>query len=484
MKKIKKFLSLILAVLMMISMSMTAFAADTGSITINDTTPEKTYELYKIFDLTQSGENVAYTINEDWTAFFADGGEGAAYLVGQNLEDGSLNPIAVDGVTKYIYITDENVAEFSKAAQEYASGADPDWSEEATGETLTAAGLSLGYYLVYPKGAADILEGNACICSLTSTTPNGSVTIKAEYPTIEKTDDKESADVGEIVTYTITGKIPDTTGYNTYTYQISDTMSDGLTFSGPVSVMFGTETITLSDDNYVKEDNGFVLTFEMTEYQDQIGETITVTYEAVVNENAVAQVEKNKAVLTYSNDPKDETSTTSTPPDEELVYTAEIVIDKVDGKTDAKLANAEFILKNGNDASAKYYKYTAATETESAKVEWVDSQDEATVAVTDENGSAVFEGLKDGTYYLVEIKAPDGYNQLTEAVEIVVDGSSATEENLTVLTAAQVVENKSGTVLPSTGGTGTTIFYVVGSILVLSAAVLLITRKRMGAEEE
>lgn len=134
---------------------------------------------------------------------------------------------------------------------------------------MTVGGLDLGYYLVYPKRAADVKEENSCICSLTSTVPSATVTIKATYPTIEKTEDKTTADVGEKVTYTITGQVPDTTGYDKYTYKISDTMTDGLTLNGDVEVVFGddddAEIITVTS---LYADNSFTVEFDMIQYQD------------------------------------------------------------------------------------------------------------------------------------------------------------------------------------------------------------------------
>ena len=477
MKKMKRFLGLLLAVIMVLSMSVAAFAAGEGSITISGTVSGKTYELYKIFDLTQSGDNVAYTIDADWTAFFE--GDGKDYIVETDIT-GSLNQIVVDGSVKYINITDANVADFSTAAQDYAADlAEADQTATGTGSDVTVGGLDLGYYLVYPKGAADVKEGNSCICSLTSTVPSATVTIKATYPTIEKTEDKTTADVGEKVTYTITGQVPDTTGYDKYTYKISDTMTDGLTLNEDVKVVFGEDDdakiITVTP---AYADNGFTVEFDMTQYQDYAGKKITVTYTATVNENAIAQIEENHATLEYSHDPKDETKTETTPPENVKIYTSKIVIDKVDGADKStKLQGAEFVLKN---ADGKFYKYTDAADSTADIVGWVDNQSDATVVTTDENGAATFKGLKDGIYTLVEIKAPAGYNLLTTTPEITVSGSDADETKLTITSE---VENNSGAVLPSTGGTGTTIFYILGSVLVLGAAVILVTRKRMSAEE-
>ena len=466
MKQIKRCAGLVLALVMVFSMALTAQAAETlGSITISGTTKDKVYEIYKIFDLTKgSGTAVAYTIDSDWTAFFA--GVGADYITDTQQE--GLNAITVDGKTKYIQITEDNKEQFVKAALEWAVGLTADSKQTAQEDSLSFEDLPLGYYLVYPQGASEIKEGYGSICSLTSTVPTASVVVKADYPTITKQDDTVSADVGQRVTYTITGKVPDTTGYQTYEYTIEDVMTDGLTFQKDVVVKFEDKTIAV-DPDYETTANGFSVTFDMTKWQDHVGQTITVTYSAVVNENAVEEgtVEKNKATLTYDHDPKDNTQKTTTPPVEEKVYSSQIVVDKVDGENNAqKLAGAQFVLLN---SEGKYYKLEGET------VSWVAEEENADVVTTDANGAASFTGLKNGTYQLKEIKAPDGYNLLTKTVEVTVDGE---EKNGTSISAVCVVENNSGTTLPSTGGAGTTAIYIGGSLLVLLSGILLILRKR------
>lgn len=490
MKHVRKLACLLLALVMIFALATTALAEDTnpGQITINETVDGKTYDLFRVFDLTYVGEDpnqkVAYTINTNWADFFT--GAGAGYIVDTNT--GNLNPITVDGATdyKYINITDANVADFAQAALAYAAAKTADTTITATGTTTVVTNLPLGYYLVYPVGAGEIKETYASLCSLTSTVPNGTVTVKATYPTIEKEDDAVSADVGRTVTYTINGEVPDTTGYTTYTYTIKDTMSEGLTFNKDVKVTIGEtvidETTLAGWVNYPENVNGFELTIPVKNYT--AGAAIVVEYTATVNDKAVIVISKNKAELVYSNDPADGESKETTPPVEEEVYSSKIVIDKYDAgdeTKETKLEGAKFILYKKVEGVNQYYKYTAATDTLPAKVEWVTDKDQATVVTTNDNGVASFDGLADGTYYLEETKAPNGYNLLPEPVKIVVDGSAATADDLTALTNTQEVANQSGAELPSTGGIGTTIFYVLGSVLVLGAVVLLVTKKRMSS---
>ena len=206
----------------------------------------------------------------------------------------------------------------------------------------------------------------------------------------------------------------------------------------------------------------------------KVGDDIVVTYNATVNEKAIAVVSENEAKLIYSNDPTTDETKTITPPVVK-VYSSKIVIDKYEtGKETTKLPNAQFVLykevTSETGTSTLYYKWNA-----DKKVEWVADMKDATVVKTDENGAATFGGLANGDYYLVETKAPAGYNQLEEPFEVVVTGGTAEAE----LSVTANVANSTGTLLPSTGGVGTTIFYVLGAVLVVGAGVLLITKKRM-----
>lgn len=500
MKKIKKIFSLLLTLVLSFCMVNTVSAEGTGSIKVKDTTEGKTYEIYKIFNLTYKGSNVAYTIDSDWTSFFE--GDGSLYIVDANNDEGTLNPITIGSATKYIDITDSNVMAFTQKALAYATGIAFDQSAEATSDTLTFSGLDLGYYLVYPKGATDIKDTYGSICSITSTLPDAEVTIKATYPTIDKTADKHNVDVGEVVNFDVTGQVPDTTGYSAYTYKIMDTMTEGLLFSedlfNKLTIKFGDNIITINDDNssytsLVYTNNGFELTFDMTKYQDYVGEDIIVTYSAIVTEEAVNNdVTNNSATLTYSNDPKDSTKTITTPPVIEKVYSSKLEVIKVDAKDESvRLAGASFVLKN---AEGKFYQAVGAngiiTSTEDASiittdgvlvVNWVDSQDEATLLVTDETGVVTFKGIKNGTYELIEVEASEGYNKLTGPVTVKVgyneDGTGLVETSVTYV---ETVKNNSGTALPITGGLGTKLFVVIGSLLAVVSSIVLITNKRMG----
>ncbi len=259
-------------------------------------------------------------------------------------------------------------------------------------------------------------------------------------------------------------------------------MTEGLTFNRDVKVYIGGEEAT---EGFVvtNNENGFAVNFDMMQLQAQAGAEIKVEYTATVNEKAIVRNEEiNTATLRYSNNPSDSSATTTTT-DEERVYSYNINVDKYDTNDETKkLEGAKFVLK---DASGKFYKYDATAKV----VSWVDTQEEATEVVTDANGAASFNGLVQGTYYLVETEAPAGFNKLINAITVIIskDGTSYVSDNATTLNATDLsltakVANSSGSILPETGGTGTMIFIIVGTLAVLCAGIFLVTNKRMSKE--
>ena len=472
MKTAKKFASLLLVMVMVFAMATTAFAAeDKGTIIVDNPVADQTYTAYKIFDVTYSGSNYSYTIKttSEWYSTV----QTYAGTEGNGL---TLTGVAGDTTTFVVSTTDAFSAPAFANALKAAMSGKTGTTLTADGTTVKATNLDLGYYFV--------TSTNGALCNLTTTDPTVTIHDKNDIP-FNKVDDKESVDVGEIVTYTITGKVPDYTGFTTYTYLITDTMSEGLTFQKNVNVTVGgTDVTSACTITYDKDNNANKFTVSIPVKSYTIGAEIKVTYTAVVNENAVAKIENNAATLTYSNDPIDTSKTTTTPEDRETVYSAKVVINKyVKDSNNEKLAGAKFVLykevkTDGSDTTTKdYYKWNDTAK----KVEWTTSKADATVKTTDANGAAAFDGLKDGTYYREEVKAPAGYNLLKDPAEVVVNGASANAANLSSLTVTGNIENSSGAELPETGGMGTTIFYVLGSVLILAAVVLLVTRKRMSS---
>ena len=470
MKHVKKLASLLLALVMVCALATTAFAAGkTGSITVDNPIEGQTYTAYKIFDVTYNTGKTAYSYTIDSSSQWFGTVQTYAGTAGNG-----LTLTQVNGSTTYNVST---TADFS--APKFADALKADVAGKTGGIVLTAQadgtvsaiGLDLGYYFVTSTSGA--------LCNLTTTDPDATIHDKNDVP-FEKEGDKGSADIGETVNYTITGKVPDYTGFKTYTYEITDTMSEGLTFNKDVKVTIGGTDVTAACAvTYDVEGNANKFTVSIPVKNYTIGAEIKVTYSAVVNEKAIAKIETNKAELKYSNNPTNSTSTTTTPSDTK-VYSSKIVIDKYeDGSADKKLAGAKFVLykevttDEGAEAvtTKLYYKWNDTA----MKVEWVKNKADATVKTTNSNGAASFDGIANGTYYLEEIEAPAGYNQLKEPVQVTVNGGD-TEAALTV---TQPVANSTGTELPSTGGMGTTLFYTLGAILVLGAGVLLVTKKRM-----
>lgn len=539
MKHTKKLISLLLILVMTLSMSATAFAAgETGTITVDNPVAGQKYTAYKIFDVVYNSGKTAYsyTIDKDaQNSWFADviaymgktwdtesqsytgssveAGDGGIYTgngitLTPSASDASVYVVGLDATAGAEKFSAADFARYLKTCSGH-TGEKLNVSEVGGKTVLQAINLPLGYYFVSSTSGA--------LCNLTTTDPTVTIHDKNDVP-FDKTDDKDSVEVGETVNYIIKGKVPDTTGFETYLYKIADTMSDGLTFKKDIVVKIGTTDVTnVCTVVYTPAGNaatGFTLTIPVMSYQNQVGTEITVTYSALVNEKAVTKIEKNRATLTYSNDPTDDKSFTTTPPDEETVYSAKIVIDKYDATNEEKkLAGASFVLykeESGNESYYHYHEKNVADPNDVAKVEWytlaeiIDKINEnapstldtsatladvlkldelvyggyITVKTTDANGAANFDGLKNGTYQLLETAAPAGYNLLDAPVSVTVQGNDTTEASLT---ATSQVANKTGSLLPSTGGIGTTIFYVVGSILLVGAAVLLITRKRMNS---
>lgn len=454
--KIKKILGLMLVLAMILSTGLVnkkAFAAgESGEIKLSGTQEGKTYSIYKIFDLTQRGDKFSYTISDEWKTFFASG-EGKSYIVETN-ETGNLNPIVVDGKTKYINITDNNIAEFAQVANKEIQNQSPSDTKKATGDTLEFTGLKLGYYLVHPKGAASGTENPNSVISLTSTKPIAETRIKATYPTIKKTVEEKSYDYGKEFEYALTGKVPDTKGYKKYVYKMTDTLSEGLTLNtNSVRVTVGDEELN-QHVTLVKEANKLVAEFDMPKLQEKVGKEVKITYKASLNEKAVIGKDGNinEVELEYSNDPhKDTTEKTK---DTKKVYTGAIKVIKYEaGHEENLLSGAKFKLKNNEN---KFYKFN------NGKVTWV-TEDQADEKETKQEGTVEFKGLENGTYYLMETEAPSGFNKLTEEVKVIVDHKT---QDKTVYQEAKVANN-SGVELPGTGGMGTTLFAVLGGGIIL-----------------
>lgn len=469
MKTMRKLFRVLLALAMTLALAVPAFAAETGSITITNPQENHTYTAYKIFDVTYSGENYSYTISDTDPAFSTV----KAYA---DVAANNLNLTAVANTNKYNVSSSAgfSAASFAQYLKTKADSLGTGTAFIEDGNTMKASGLALGYYFVSSTSGT--------VCEL-ATAKDIQIRDKNEVPEIKKDvdDNDRTVEIGQKLTYTITGKVPSTKGYDEFTYQVTDTMTEGLTFNNDVTVTIGGTDVT-TDATITKNENGFVASVNMMHYQDQIDKPVVITYTATVNEKAIqSDKETNTATLKYSNDPANKDSFKESSVKVE-VFSFNIVINKyATGNENTKLEGAKFVLKN-NDG--KYYKCDTATKA----VSWVDDKSAATEVSTDANGAARFDGLQAGTYSLEETVAPAGYNQLTKDITIVLDkNGSATIDGAASAPGADHslttgVANSTGTVLPETGGTGIVIFVALGALAVICSGVFLVTNKRMSKE--
>ena len=401
MKTMRKLFTVLLALAMTLALAVPAFAADTtGSITITNPQGDRTYTAYKIFDVTYSGDHYSYTISDTDAAFTTV--KAYADVTANGL---TLTPVGKTG--KYNVSTGDSfsAASFAQYLKTNAGSLGTGTAFTQVGNTMKASGLTPGYYFVSGTSGT--------VCEL-ATAKDIQIRDKNEAPQIEKSvdDADRTVEIGQKLTYTITGKVPSTKGYTEYTYELTDTMSEGLTFNKDVKVTIGDEDVTTAAA-ITKNGNGFVASVNMMDYQGQIDKPVVITYTATVNEKAIQRNEEtNTATLKYSNDPANKNSFKESSVEVE-VFSFNIVINKyAAGNESTKLEGAKFVLKN---AEGKYYNCDTATKA----VTWVVGKADTTEVTTDVNGVARFDGLQAGTYKLEETAAPAGYNQLIKDITIV-----------------------------------------------------------------
>lgn len=509
MKRIKKLAAAMLTAIMMMTMTVTAYAAGNCTLTVNvksgegvptQTLKDQTINLYKLFDVTTStsGEttNYAYTVNDTYKDTLAEA---------LGIANTSTNDQFVKAVSGLKTETKDEVQKFAN-----------DFTAEALKKSLTATtnsgklgnvnsyeftGLDAGYYLVYVTGGKEIQSSLVTVDKDANT-----VNLKTEAPSITKTADNDTVSIGQVVKYTVTGSIPDTTGYNQYQYIIHDELSNGLDFvknaTGDaldnasevnVTVKFTDGSVTAAGTApttaTLSGEGNRTMKLDLSEWvranQTNKGKEFTVTYYAKVNANAVV-TEKNKATLEYGNNPGDTTTTT---PSEAKTPTYPLDINKIKKGSDEKLAGAKFSLytsaedaKNGKNAikvsgnNGNYVVNPASTTTEFESVKNIENA----------GYNIRVNGLAEGTYYLVETKAPDGFNKLTAPVVIKITKSTDTDVNNWAISKDGTdesdkiidIENSTGSLLPSTGGAGVVVFAGVAILLVFGVAVSFIRDKR------
>lgn len=509
MKKMKKIMALMLAAIMMMAMSVTAFAAEgagTHTLTVNAKGGQdlkgQTINLYKLFDVTESGEgqnkNYAYTVNETYKKTLA---------TVLNIPETSKDEDFAAAVTK---LGSDNATEVQNFANTFTTKAlegkleATTTSRKSTEENKTSYtfnNLADGYYLVYVTGGKEIQSSLVTVDADTNT-----VNLKTEAPSITKKADKETAEIGQVVKYTVTGAIPDTTGYDQYQYIIHDTLSKGLDFVNDangtalgegattvnVTVAFtdtsltvgGTAPTTATLDTANNRKMSLDLSAWVRDNQANKGKEFTVTYYAKVNKDAEV-TNNNKASLEYGNNPSDTTTTT---PSEAKTNTYPLDIKKTNKKTNELLAGAKFSLYATADDAKKGENAIKVSGSNGKYVVDPDSKNTVFESVGNDLGgyNLRVNGLEAKDYWLVETQAPEGFNKLTDPIKVTItkDGDANwTVKKNDVSEDDKIidVENSTGSLLPSTGGRGAIAFAVIAAILVFGVAVSFIRDKRKEA---
>lgn len=504
MKRIKKLAAAMLTAIMMMTMTVTAYAA--GSCTLTVTTKGdqdlngQTINLYKLFDVTESksGEttNYAYTVNDTY--------KGALASV-LNIQENSTNEQIVQAVA-------DLKAEPENQVQNFANKFTAKALTDKLGVTKTSGkitesktsyeftGLDAGYYLVYVTGGKEIQSSLVTVDKDTNT-----VNLKTEAPSITKTADKDTVSIGQVVKYTVTGSIPDTTGYSEYVYKIHDELTKGLDFVNDangtaleagattvnveVALKGATDASTAPATASLDTANNKKMSLDLSAWvranQTNKGKEFTVIYYAKVNANAVV-TEKNNATLEYGDNPDDTTTTT---PSEAKTPTYPLDIKKFKKGSTEMLSGAKFELyKNEADAKAgeNAIKVSGSDGNYVVDPKSTNTVFESVASIDGKDYNLHLNGLAAGNYWLKETEAPAGFNKLTDPIKVTIAKSTDGDESNWTISKDETVEkdkiidieNSTGSILPSTGGTGVIVFAGVAILLVFGVVVSFIRDKR------
>ena len=508
MKMIKRLTTILFTIMMVLMTTTMVFAdepavptegsssTDKGTIKITNAIKDQEYKVYKIFDLeSYSGTNYSYKVVDKWANFFARTGGGYGYIT---LDD--------DGYIKSFNLTETNAPGFARSALRYAQDVSngvsaitstPTKTDNADGtQTITYNNVDMGYYLVDSSVGA--------LCSLNTTNLTATITEKNSVPTVDKKvrkgrgapEDNTNANIGQVLKFETTI----TVGDGPQNYVLHDVMDEGLTYD-PASLEISYQTVVggsfnpLANTNYstsTSDGHTFDVKFNQTFLNNlKKDDKILVYYEATLNEKAKTQDKNyNKTWVGYGDNKNS---------NEDSVYiqTFRIPVFKFykpnATATETPLAGAKFKLSTKPNANLNddtdfikfVYDPTDTTYGSGAYRRALDSETTAVIEVeSDDKGYATFKGLQAGDYYLYETEAPKGFNKLTKPVKISIQPNGLLYYGNIGETPQVVrpynpvnIENKTGTVLPSTGGMGTTIMYTVGAMLLIGSGVLLITKK-------
>lgn len=480
----------------------------------------KTVNAYKMFSATVSSDGgaVSHTLNDAWKPFFKNS-VGLTDVTDANVNDKANEYVSgLTGKEKDLSTFAANASNWAQTNNITADATATVSKNAATDGKYTATftNLDYGYYVVAVPGAtvADTNSQYAALVRVHSTSVDAE--IKGALPTVDKKvqvngtgKDATDAKIGDTLTFTLTSTIPDMSAYNTYTFNFKDTLSKGLTFGQVTSVKVGDTTLTKDTDYTVTTapaDSGkTLLTVAMkdfkTKQQANAGKKITVTYTATLNKDAVVggAGNVNSATIQYSNNPSTN-GTGESEPSKVRVFTYGFTVDKYTGKnyddTATRLAGAEFTLAHKGGTAISFVKVAdSATQNAVYRVAKADEAGATTTITTPANGKVDFRGLKNGEYTLTETKAPAGYNKLASAIGVKVNGQNngtdttnatvtitynndnGNDYNQTASNGVIPVQNKSGAILPGTGGMGTIAFTVIGVLVIALGVAWTLKRK-------
>lgn len=483
-KNLSKLFAMALALIMVMALTVPAMAA---TITITDGVKGETYTAYKIFDVTNSGQNYAYTI--------ADSSAWKSVVEGYTVEGEAVFTLtpSVSDATKLVVTVNKDEDEnslFTSTADAAAFAAylsshipttgltkDTDYFQGVAGENGV---VNIGDEVTMPAGYYFVDTSLGSLCSLYTNSSSQAIAEKNQVPEVDKEADKTSASVGDTINYTITvtNGVGTDSDITVYDYMTSLDFNDDIV----VYLNSKAEESVVDTANYevgpagTNSANQKAYTFKITIAADYVktleqSDQLIITYSADVTAEAIIDAPKNTYYMEYSEqtiDPNDPVIVN--------VYSFDLV------KTDDE---------NNVITGAKFKLYDAQTEGNEIPVVYDEAQQvyrpalEGEVGVAIEAGKATVDGLASGTYWLQEIEAPAGYNLLTERKSVTIndaDNTATVTEDVYVTGGLQVI-NETGLVLPSTGGMGTTLFYTIGGVLVVAAGVLLVTKKRMNNME-